>query len=220
MKKIILTVFLGIAFSTLVFAQDVRYENYLKRNHLSVLSTDITGLDSINLLNSCEIKFSSNDSLMFVDLITKDTVVPVLNVELYYGSRGLGWLQADFDNCFFWGWRLSNNTYGRIFYKTYPYFRIKGDFIYIDANIKQSVLVLTDPNCEEDCFKTIFVFNAKTGKFTTYLLKKELPTTWIDWDIKFVNIAGNTITLKDVVNNEVYKGIKVKNKSDPNSVQP
>ena len=213
MKKILLIVFLGIAFSTLIFAQDVRYEAYLKKNHLAVPSTDATIVDGYDLLDSCKIKFSSNESLIYADMITKDTIVRVSEAD-FGNPKLLGSLYADFDNCFFWGCEIDHGLYGNIIYKSNPYFRIDKLFVYVDANIKHSVLILADANCEGGCPKTTFVFNAKTGRFTTYLLKKEIPQGQFKY-IRFVSIAGNTITLKDIITNELFKGTK--NRSALNS---
>jgi len=210
MKRILLMIlFTGVLLSS-IFAQDVKYRDYLNRNNLSIADKDITVIDSTNLLNHCKIKFSQNKSLVFADLITKDSIVPIWSADLdNTPHRWLGGLCADFDSCFFWGNKISGNIYGKIFYKDYPYFRLDNFYIYVDRNIEQSILILADPNYEDN-IQSLFVFNVKNNTFIFYILKKEISPEDLKY-IKYVNITGDTITLKNIDNNKLLYGIKKDN---------
>ena len=207
MKTILLIVFFVGTFLQQIFAQDNRYEDYLKKNNLIVADTNIIYRDSINLLGQCKIRFSQNDSLIFADLITNDSIVQISVADLNNNpGRWIGRLYADFDSCFFWGVKISNNIHGNIIYKTHPcpWYKYDKYFIYIDDDATRGLLLLTDSE------ESVLVFNANNNTFTSYALQKEIFAEDLRY-IRFVNIIGDTIILKNIDNNELLKGSKEKN---------
>lgn len=178
----------------------VDYSLYLKKTNQAPIQNNYQ-YDSLILKNDFQIRFSKNDTSMFVNLITKDTVFSILESDISSGLKKLGGLCADFDNAFFWGISMGNDIYGRVYKKTNKSSYSK-EYIFISKyNLKnRSVILLADPNYISNV-NTLYVYG--NYNFLEYYLSKPILPLNLKY-LRIIQFKGNKIQLRDIKNNKFY----------------
>ncbi|TCJ15159.1 hypothetical protein EPD60_07670 [Flaviaesturariibacter flavus] len=139
---------------------------------------------TITLKNNCSIGFSKDDTLQYTNLITKDTIYPLISEEIGSGLKSLGGLFADFDSSFIWGIAMGDNIYGKIYQKFRPA-NVSGEFILISIykNANQQYALMADPNYDVSV-KKFFIYTGK--KLKKYSLNNGIHSS----RIKYLQIAS------------------------------
>ncbi len=206
MKSIVLV--LLIFFCKISICQ-LSFINYLAIHNQHQISNNYAN-DSICLKNNYKINFSKDDTSVYVNLVSNDTIFPFVIRDSNSDLKSLGRLYADFDSAFFWGWvySIGGEIIGQIIPKNRLGFRKEAqkEFIYIDLNKKY--LLLADPDYT-GMIDTLIVYNVSQNCLEYYKLNKPLIPKSLKY-IKLITYEFNKILIKNIISKNKYFCYKIK----------